>query len=60
MVKKQQMQRTLIGAHYMLQFRTAILNGDLPERSDWQSPKPTHRYRLAWIFAPTPPLLKAA
>jgi len=30
MVKKQQMQWSSIGAHYLLQVRTATLNGDLP------------------------------
>jgi len=30
MVKKQQMQWSPIGAHYLLQARTATLNGDLP------------------------------
>jgi len=29
MVKKQQMQWTYVGAHYMLQTRTAVLNNDL-------------------------------
>ncbi len=29
MVKKQQMQWTHEGAHYLLQTRTAVLNGDL-------------------------------
>lgn len=31
MVKKQQMQWSHIGAHYLLQTRTATLNGDLPK-----------------------------
>jgi hypothetical protein len=31
MVKKQQMQWSSIGAHYLLQTRTAALNGDLPK-----------------------------
>ena len=31
MVKKQQMQWTQIGAHYMLQTRSAVLNNDLQE-----------------------------
>ena len=30
MVKKQQMQWSPSGAHYLLQARTAVLNGDLP------------------------------
>lgn len=47
MVKKQQMQWSLHGAHRMLQVRAAVLNGDLSERLAWQPPKPTHRYRLA-------------
>ena len=50
MVNKQQMQWTLKGAHRMLQVRAAVLNGDLRERLTWQPPKPTHRYRLAWMF----------
>lgn len=58
MVKKQQMQWKLKGAHRALQVRAAVLNGDLSERLAWQSPKPTHRYRLAWMFEPTLPLLK--
>ena len=60
MVKKQQMQWTLKGAHRMLQVRAAVLNGDLRERLAWQHPKPTHRHHLTWMFEPTPPLLKAA
>jgi len=60
MVKKQQMQWSLRGAHRMLQVRAAVLNGDLRERVAWQPPEPTHRYRFAWMFEPTPPLLKAA
>jgi hypothetical protein len=60
MVKKQQMQWSLHGAHRMLQVRAAVLNGDLSDRLAWQPPESTHRYRLAWMFEPTPPLLKAA
>ena len=60
MVKKQQMQWTLKGAHRMLQVRAAVLNGDLRERLAWQPPKPTHRHHLTWMFEPTPPLLRAA
>ncbi|WP_245435047.1 ISKra4 family transposase [Methylocystis rosea] len=60
MVKKQQMQWSLKGAHRMLQVRAAMLNGDLSKRLAWQPPKPTHRYHFAWMFEPTPPLLKAA
>jgi len=60
MVKKQQMQWSLKGAHRMLQVRAAVLNGDLRERLAWQPPKPTHRHHLTWMFEPTPPLLKAA
>jgi hypothetical protein len=59
-VKKQQMQWSLHGAHRMLQVRTAVLNGDLSDRLAWQPPEPTHRYRLAWMFEPIPPLLRAA
>jgi hypothetical protein len=60
MVKKQQMQWSLHGAHCMLQVRAAVLNGDLSDRLAWQPPESTHRYRLAWMSEPTPPLLKAA
>jgi hypothetical protein len=60
MVKKQQMQWSLKGAHRMLQVRAAVLNGDLRERLAWQPPRPTHRHHLTWMFEPTPPLLKAA
>ena len=60
MVKKQQMQWTLKGAHRMLQVRAAVLNGDLRERLAWQPPKPTHRHHLTWMIEPMPPLLKAA
>lgn len=60
MVKKQQMQWSLKGAHRMLQVRAAVLNGDLSKRLAWQPPKPTHRYHFAWMFDPIPPLLKAA
>jgi hypothetical protein len=60
MVKKQQMQWTLRGAHRLLQVRAAVLNGDLRERLAWQPPKSTHRHHLTWMFEPTPPLLKAA
>ncbi len=60
MVKKQQMQWSLKGAHRMLQVRAAVLNGDLSERLAWHPPEPTHRYHLAWMFEPTPPFLRAA
>jgi hypothetical protein len=60
MVKKQQMQWSLKGAHRMLQVRAAVLNSDLRERLAWQPPKPTQRHPLTWMFEPTPPLLKAA
>jgi hypothetical protein len=60
MVKKQQMQWSLKGAHCMLQVRAAVLNGDLSKRLAWQPPEPTHRHHFAWMFEPTPPLLKAA
>jgi len=60
MVKMQQMQWSLKGAHRMLQVRVAVLNGDLSKRLAWQPPEPTHRHRFAWMFEPTPPLLKAA
>ena len=60
MVKKQQMQWSKRGAHLLLQVRAAVLNGDLRERLAYKPPKPTHRSRIAWMFEPTPPLLKAA
>ncbi len=60
MVKKQQMQWSLQGAHRMLQVRAAVLNGDLSKRLAWRPPEPTHRHHFAWIFEPTPPLLEAA
>ena len=60
MVKKQQMQWSLKGAQRVLQVRAAVLNGDLGERLAWQPPRPTQPCRFAWMFEPTPPLLKAA
>lgn len=60
MVKKQQMQWSLKGAHRMLQVRAAVLNGDFSKRLAWRPPEPTHRYHFAWMFEPIPPLLKAA
>ena len=60
LVKKQQMQWSLKGAHRMLQVRAAVLNGDLSKRLAWQPPEPTRRPHFAWMFEPTPPLLKAA
>jgi len=60
MVKKQQMQWSKRGAHLLLQVRAAVLNGDLRERLAYKPPKPTQRSRIAWMFEPTPPLLKAA
>jgi hypothetical protein len=60
MVKKQQMQWSKRGAHLLLQVRDAVLNGDLRERLTYEPPKPAHRSRIAWMFEPTPPLLKAA
>jgi hypothetical protein len=60
MVKKQQMQWSKRGAHLLLQVRAAVLNGDLQERLAYKPPNPTHRSRIAWMFEPTPPLLKVA
>jgi hypothetical protein len=60
MVKKQQMQWSKRGAHLLLQVRAAVLNGDLRERLSYKPPKQAHRSRIAWMFEPTPPLLKAA
>jgi hypothetical protein len=58
MVKKQQMQWSKRGAHLLLQVRAAV--GDLRERLTYKPPEQAHRSRIAWIFEPTPPLLKAA
>jgi hypothetical protein len=55
MVKKQQMQWSKRGAHLLLQFRAAVLNGDLRERLTYKPPKQVHRSRIAWMFEPTPP-----
>jgi hypothetical protein len=60
MVKKQQMQWSKRGAHLLLQVRAAVLNGDLRERLAYKPPKQAHRSRIAWLFEPTPPLLKTA
>ena len=60
MVKKQQMQWSKRGAHLLLQVRAAVLNGDLRERLTYKPPKQAHRSRIAWLFEPTPPLLKMA
>jgi hypothetical protein len=60
MVKKQQMQWSKRGAHLLLQVRAAVLNGDLRERLTYKPRKQAHRSRIAWMFEPTPPLLKAA
>ena len=60
MVKKQQMQWSKRGAHLLLQVRAAVLNGDLRERLIYKPPKQAHRSRIAWMFEPTPPLLKTA
>ncbi len=60
MVKKQQMQWSLQGAHRMLQVRATVLNGDLSKLLAWQPPEPTHQHHFAWMFEPIPPLLKAA
>jgi hypothetical protein len=60
MVKKQQMQRSKRGAHLLLQVWAAVLNGDLRERLTYKTPKHAHQSRIAWMFEPTPPLLKTA
>ena len=60
MVKKQQMQWSKRGAYLLLQLRAAVLNGDLRERLTYKPPKQAHRSRIAWMFEPTPPLLKTA
>ena len=38
MVKKQQMQWSPIGAHYLLQTRTAVLDGNLPNHFEYWYP----------------------
>ena len=60
MVKKQQMQWSKRGAHLLLQVRATVLNVDLRERRAYKPPKPAHRSRIAWMFEPILPLLKAA
>ena len=60
MVKKQRMQWSKRGAHLLLQVRAAVLNGDLRDRLTYEPPKQAHRSRIAWMFEPTPPLLKTA
>ena len=60
MVKKQQMQWSKRGAHLLLQVRAAVINGDLRERLAYKPPKQAQRSRIAWLFEPTPPLLKTA
>ena len=60
MVKKQQMQWSKRGAHLLLQVRAAVLNGDLRERLTYEPPEQAHGSRIAWMFEPTPPLLKTA
>lgn len=60
MVKKQQMQWSTQGAHRLLQVRAAVMNGDLGERLAWRRPQLTLSSRIAWMFEPTPPLLRAA
>jgi hypothetical protein len=58
MVKRQQMQWSKRGAHLLLQVRAAVFNGDLRERLTYKPPKQANRSRIAWMFEPTPPLLK--
>jgi hypothetical protein len=60
MVKKQQMQWSKRGTHFLLQVRAAVLNSDLRERLTYKPPKQANRSRIVWMFEPTPPLLKAA
>jgi len=52
MLKKQQMQWSLKGAHRMLQVRAAIFNGDLSERLAWQPPEPNHRHHWPGCSSP--------
>ena len=54
------MQWSKRGAHLLLQVRAAVFNGDLRERLTYKPPKQANRSRIAWMFEPTPPLLKAA
>jgi hypothetical protein len=54
------MQWSKRGAHLLLQVRAAVLNGDLRERLTYKPPKQAHRSSMAWMFEPTPPLLKTA
>jgi hypothetical protein len=48
------------GRSSSLQVQAAVLNGDLRERLTYKPPKQAHRSRIAWMFEPTPPLLKTA
>lgn len=59
-VKKQQMRWSRTGAHYLLKVRASVLNGDLPERTKYEAPKPPISGNIASFISPTPPLLKAA
>jgi hypothetical protein len=60
MGKKQQMQWSKRGTHLLLQVRATFLNGDLRERLAYTPPKQGHRSGMAFMFEPTPPLLKMA
>ena len=42
------------------QSQAPIFYGDLRERLTYKPPKQAHRSRIAWMFEPTPPPLKAA
>ncbi|MGZ9085531.1 MAG: hypothetical protein ACXW3R_08245 [Rhodoplanes sp.] len=59
MVKKQQMRWSLKGGASHTASSRPVLNGGFSKRLAWQPPEPTHRHHFAWIFEPTPPLLKA-
>lgn len=59
-VKKQQMRWSRTGAHYLLKVRASVLNGDLPDRTKYEAPRPPIPGNITSYISPTPPLLKAA
>ncbi|MFZ1726433.1 MAG: hypothetical protein WBO29_07945 [Albidovulum sp.] len=58
--KKQQMRWSRTGAHYLLKVRTAMLNGDLSERTCYVPPETEGSPYVTSLLNLTPPLLKAA
>jgi hypothetical protein len=58
MVKRQQMQWSLHGAHMLMQVRTAEINGELRDRLRAPSRPPDPK--VPPMFKPKPPLLRAA